>query len=483
MALGKNFGIDFGTTNSSVVQYITTSGVGEFVSYGDDEGRPIPSIVAIDCETGEIHTGRDAWNRRAELKGSCECIPSIKSLLDDASWNRVIAGRKWNVVDIATEVLKALKEAVVNRGDEFAEATLAIPIGLNSTARKTLRDAADNAGIKAEALVSEPTAAFFANYNELKSDEHVAIFDWGGGTLDVSILKHSNGQLTELATSGMPIAGDYIDELIARKVHALIARDKGMQVGFDEMNPRDRDMLIVRCERAKRALSEEDDVKITLNRYGNLGVVRRLITYEWFEEVVSSTVDKAVACLDKAIVESGEPEGNIDRVVLVGGSSNLGPLYERMERRFGEKLFFPDETVWSISRGASLLSNKPGGYTAAQNVGIILADGSYYPLLSVGDVIEGWHKSIDFGITDTSESLRVVFSGSQDIDSSERRFKYIDIPGYRFLEERLRLDAEIDRDLVFRVRMKSSMRPDRDARVWEYHNLKLSYGLRDWSPT
>lgn len=481
MALGQSFGIDFGTTNSSVVQYLTTSYAGRFLKYGDDEGRPIPSIVAIDRDTGEVHTGRDAWNRRSELESTCECIPSIKRILDNDSWSKIIAGREWTVVDIATEVFKALKHSAEKDGDVFRAATLAMPIGLSSKARKTLREAAQRAGIKVEAFVSEPTAAFFANYDDLKSDEHVAIFDWGGGTLDVSILRHSNGQITELATCGMPIAGDYIDELMAQKVHALIAQDKGVKVSFDEMNAHDRDMLVVRCERAKRALSEEDDAKITLNRYGSLGVVRRLVTYEWFADVVSSTVDRAIACLDKAIAESGEPEGNIDRVVMVGGSSNLGPLYDRLEKRFGDKLFFPEETVWNISEGASLLSRQPGSYAAAQDVGIILADGSYYPLLRTGEPVEGWHKNIDFGITDTSETLRVVFSGSRDIDSSEQRYKLVDVPGYRFLEERLRLEAEIDDGLVLRVRMKSSMRPDRDARVWEYDKLKLSYGLKGWS--
>lgn len=481
MALGQSFGIDFGTTNSSVVQYATAAGRGEFVPYGDDEGRPIPSIVAIDRKTGEVHTGRDAWNKRSQLESTCVCIPSIKSVLDDDSWSKKIAGRTWTVVDVATEVLKALKHAAEERGGHFNTATMAFPVGLTSKARRNLREAAKRAGVEPEAFVSEPTAAFFANYSKLKSDEHVAIFDWGGGTLDVSILKHSNGRLTELATSGMPYAGDYIDGLLAQKVHALVARDKGVSVSFDEMSARDKDMLIVRCERAKRAFSEEDDVKVTLNKYGDLGVVRKLLTYEWFESVVSSTVDHAIACLDKAIEESGEPEENIDRIVLVGGSSNLAPLYERLDARFGDKLYFPEETVWSISMGASLLSHQPGEYSTAQDVGIILADGSYYPLLSVGEPVRGWQKSVDFGITDTSETLRVVFAGSRDIDSSEMRFKLIDVPGYRFLEERLRLDAEIDEDLVFRVRMKSSMRPQRDTRVWEYGNLKQSYGLEDWS--
>ena len=482
MAEGKCFGIDFGTTNSSVVQYVSYGDRGETVPFGDSEGRPIPSIVAIDRTTGEVHTGRDAWNRRLELEESCVCIPSVKAVLDDDGWGRHIAGKWWTAEDVATEVFKTLARAVVSAsGQELSIATLAMPIGLSSDARLTLKAAAERAGIEVEAFVSEPTAAFFANYDELKSSEHVAIFDWGGGTLDVSVLKHSNGRLTELATAGMPVAGDYIDQLLAQKVHALIAREKGVRVGFDEMSPRDRDMLIVRCERAKRALSEEDETRINLNRYGDLGIVRKLVTYEWFQEVVSSTVDKAIACLDKAIEESGEPSGNIDRVVMVGGSSNLGPLCERLDERFGDKLFFPDETVWNISKGASLIACHPGGYTAAQDVGIVLADGSYYPLLREGDSVEGWRKSVDFGITDTSETLRVVFSGSRDIDSSDQRFKLVDVPGYRFLEERIRLDAEVDDCLTFRVAMKSSMRPSRDRRIWEYGKLKLSFGVGDWA--
>lgn len=82
MTIQRNFGIDFGTTNSSVVQCVSLNGKTTRIPHGDDEGRPMPSIVAINKETGEVFTGREAWNKRSELAQSCECIQSVKSLLE-----------------------------------------------------------------------------------------------------------------------------------------------------------------------------------------------------------------------------------------------------------------------------------------------------------------------------------------------------------------------------------------------------------------
>ena len=162
---------------------------------------------------------------------------------------------------------------------------------------------------------------------------------------------------------------------------------------------------------------------------------------------------------------------------MVGGSSNIGPLLERLDERFGDRLYFPDETVWSISSGAAQLSYLPGRHLCAQNVGLRLADGSYFPLISEGDSASGWKKELTFGLVDTSQEIRVVFAGSKDIEESESHANSIKVPGYAFLEEQLKLIAEIDENMIFRVRMKSSMRPDRDERIWEYDQLKLSYEL------
>lgn len=480
MAIQRYFGIDFGTTNSSVVECISYDGKTRRITHGDDEGRPVPSIVAIDKETGCVYTGRDAWSKRSELAQTCECIMSVKSLLEIDGWSKEIAGKRWSALDVAAEVFKALKEGVANTSEgTIDQATVAIPIGFSRRKRQLIREAAQKADIEIEGFVSEPTAAFFANYEELKSDETVVIFDWGGGTLDVSVLQNKGGLVSELATTGMAVAGDDIDERLARKLHAKIARSKNAQISFDDMPPSAQDMMLVRAERAKRALSEDDDAIVSLNRYGSLGAFRETVSYEWFEAIIDDIVKDAINCLDEALEESGVGEALVDRVVMVGGSSNIGPLVEKMEQRFDEKLLFPEETVWSISTGAAQLSQSPGSYHAAQNVGLILSDGSYFPLLAKTEAVKGWMKSVDFGIVDDSKEVRIVFSGSKDIDSLDAKRQVISVPSYRFLEEKIRVHSLVDENSVFRVEMKSNMHGASSAVVWEYDKLKLFYSLRE----
>ena len=105
------FGIDFGTTNSATVGYVVMDQKPEAVKYGDEEGRPIPSVVAIDKTTGAVFTGRDAWDKKMELSESCEYISSVKTILDSEQI-KTIAGREWTAVDVASEVFKYLKANV-----------------------------------------------------------------------------------------------------------------------------------------------------------------------------------------------------------------------------------------------------------------------------------------------------------------------------------------------------------------------------------
>lgn len=487
MARNKSFGIDFGTTNSSAARYesyrfrTTGGGMTDSVVPYDEGGRPVPSVVAIDKRTGMVHTGLDAWKRRAELEDTCECISSIKSVLDDERWSKTIAGREWTAVDVASEVFMKLRDVARRQRAEMNVATLAMPVGLKPAARRTIRKAAAYAGIDVENFVSEPTAAFFAYYDDLMSADRVLVFDWGGGTLDVSVLRHSRGRVIELATKGMKFAGDDIDLEIAERIHSFIAREKGINVAFEDMDAHSRDALVVRAEQAKRELSERDRTVVTLVQYGGAHAVRRELNSDWLEEVVGPIVNRAMGCVDMALSQAGVSDAGIDRILLVGGSSNLRPLRARMEERFGDRLFFPGDKGWSVSRGAALLSYAPGSYVAAQNVSIILADGTPYYLLREGERVDGWHKSVEFGITDASQTLRIVFSGSADIDEDEERLRLTEVRGYGFLEEKMILEAEVDPELVFRVRVRSSMRPRRDTQVWEYDRLKLSYAMGAWS--
>lgn len=473
------YGIDFGTTSSAVVGYLVMDHKPEQFMYGDDEGRPIPSVVAINKTTGEIITGREAWDRKMELSETCEYFSSIKSVLDrDLCFT--IAGREWTTVDIASELFKSLKESVQERtGNDLSAATVAIPIGFSPEKRDKLREAARQAGIHVSSFVSEPTAAFFANYEELRSSPVVAVFDWGGGTLDVSVLKNENGRISELSTAGSNIAGDYIDEKIAQRIHAKIARKKGLELSFADMPPSAQDMMRVRSERAKRLLGDDDTATISINNYGPYGACRELLEYDWFADIVEPEVTMAIACLKKAIDQSGVGLANIDRIVMVGGSSNLRPLIERMNSIYGDKLFFPDETMWNVGQGAARLAMTPGSYYSNQSVGIILSDNSFFTLLSPDTSLVNWNIECHFGIVDTSTEARFVFGGSPDIEESSDRYKSLSIPAYRFLQEQIILRAFVDENMVFKVIAGSTMRPNEYRRVWNYSQLKCYYKMPD----
>ena len=114
---------------------------------------------------------------------------------------------------------------------------------------------------------------------------------------------------------------------------------------------------------------------------------------------------------------------NIDRIVMVGGSSNLRPLLEKMNDKYGDKLFFPEETMWNVGQGAAMLAMTPGGYYANQSIGIVLSDNAYYEILKPDTPIRGWEHTCHFGIVDSSKEARFVFGGSPDIEAAPERYK------------------------------------------------------------
>lgn len=476
-SLTYHFGIDFGTTNSATVAIIKgAAGIeAREVTFGDDMGRPIPSVVAIDKKSGQVYTGREAWDKKLELSESCEYISSIKTIIEK---NEVfhIAGKEWTTTDIASRVFLGLKEKARNQHNVIlSEATVAIPIGLAPEKRRKIREAAGKAGIEITSFVSEPTAAFYANYDELKSASNIAVFDWGGGTLDVSIISNINGKISEMATSGMNVAGDAIDKKIAERLHAKIARKKGKSVSYQDMPATARDMLRVRSERAKCMLSEDDTATVQINDYGVYGVCRETIDYDWFVDIIEPEVNNAIECLYEAIKQSGLGIANIDRVLMVGGSSNLRPLIEKMEDIFGDKLFFPDETAWNVARGAAKLNMLPGGYYSNQVIGIELSDGSFFPVLSKDKPVAGYKKEFNFSVVDDSRQARFLFGGSDDIVKSNERF--CSVPAHGFLQESMHMTVTIDNDMVFRAFIQSRMHSDEYQRMWEYSRLKCYYRL------
>ena len=238
-----------------------------------------------------------------------------------------------------------------------------------------------------------------------------------------------------------------------------------------------QDMMRVRAERAKRMLGDDDTATISINNYGEYGACRETLEYDWFADIVAPEVDMAMACLEEAIRQSGVGLSNIDRIVMVGGSSNLRPLLDKMEAKYGDRLFFPEETMWNVGEGAAMLAMTPGSYYSSQSIGIVLSDNAYYELLAPDTPIQGWRRTCNFGIVDSSKEARFIFGGSPDIEASPERFKTLSVPAYRFLQEQITLEASVDANMVFNAVAGSNMRPREFRRLWEYTQLKCYYKL------
>lgn len=143
------------------------------------------------CDTSPsaITLPRDAKNSRIELSEQYAFFTSIKSIIDQDVYYDV-AGKKWTPVALATEILKGLKHEIKRKGVEADSVVMAVPVGFSTKKKMKLREAAQNAGLKIETFISEPTAALVSNYDKMRMFRNVAVFDWGGGTLDVSIFTY-----------------------------------------------------------------------------------------------------------------------------------------------------------------------------------------------------------------------------------------------------------------------------------------------------
>lgn len=472
-------GMDFGTTTSAMVAFLppTESHGEKKILCGDAENRPVPSAIAVNRKTGEVFRGREASDRKSELRETCEYIHSIKTYLGkDDLWE--IGGRHFSTTDMAGEVMKGLMKNVEKRTGNIPHSmTVAVPVGFSPEKRAEIRKAAALASVTIDAFVSEPTAAFFANYSQLKSASNIAVFDWGGGTLDVSVLRIKDRGIEEKGTSGLPEAGDDLDMEIARRIHNKFAKKKGRtDVTFSQMAPVARDRLLVQCERAKRLLGDDDLAKIAIMKYGDLGSCMELLEYDWFADIAGPLVDRAVACLDSALAQAGMSDSSIDYLVMTGGSSNLRPVIDRLAQRFGDRLYFPDETMWNVAEGAAMLAGNPGTYKSAQNVDLVLAGGERLRLLSVGDSIKDWRWKCAFGIVDAISEARLVIDFG-DSSPDGKKFRVLNVPSYGFLHEKIIIDAAITQDQILVLSAHSGSRPARLGRVWKFPNLRIYYEL------
>ena len=354
------FGIDLGTTNSLIAVVEHDGGVKVFE---DPAGRSlIPSIVEY-TRDGAVRVGHDANPLRA-LRSTKRLMGKLAkdvhhsqfcgATVTDKNGNAALSIDQNKVVtpvEVAAEVLKRLVELVKScTGQDVTHAVITVPAYFDEIARKATRDAARMAGIEVLRLLNEPTASALSYKVEQAGDAEVCVvYDFGGGTFDVSVLRLHDGVFQVLATGGdTNLGGDDIDQLLAELVVAKHESRKCERVCGDPY----ADGLVLDACNAKKALSGGSGGAFEFRICGD--VFRCHITDAEFTEVVDKVVSKTVKILEQTISDAGIEPCDVSRVILVGGSSKIPRVKAALDSIFCGKVFDSVDPERAVAVGAAL---------------------------------------------------------------------------------------------------------------------------------
>ena len=365
--MSKIIGIDLGTTNSCVA---VMEGSEPTVIPNAEGKRTTPSVIAF-VEGGEIKVGDPA--KRQAVTNPTKTISSIKRFMgnkyseskseaEHAAYKVVkgdndtarvdIDGRMYTPQELSAMILQKMKKTAEDYlGQDVTRAVITVPAYFNDSQRHATKEAGEIAGLKVERIINEPTAAALAYGLDKKgTDQKVVVFDFGGGTHDVSILELGDGVFEVLATDGdTHLGGDDVDQ----KIINWLADEFKKEEDFDlKKDPMALQRLKEAAEKAKIELSSSTQTEINLpyitaTSSGPKHLVKTL-TRAKFEQLIEDLVKRTIAPCEKALKSAGLSKSDIDEVILVGGSTRIPAVQEAVEKFFGKKPskgVNPDEVV------------------------------------------------------------------------------------------------------------------------------------------
>ena len=355
--MAKTIGIDLGTTNSCVA---VIEG-GEPVVIANVEGnRTTPSVVGF-SKTGERLVGQVA--KRQAVANPDRTISSIKRQMG-SDYKVDIDGKKYTPQEISAMVLSKLKaDAESYLGDTVTEAVITVPAYFTDSQRQATKDAGKIAGLEVKRIINEPTAAALAYGIDKEADQKVMVYDLGGGTFDVSIIEMGEGVQEVLATAGNNhLGGDDFDQRIIDWLAAEFKKENGVDLKGDKMAMQ---RLKEAAEKAKIELSGVTSSAInlpfiTMTEAGPLHLDTTL-TRAKFNELTADLVEATMGPVRQAISDSGLKTSEIDKVLMVGGSSRIPAVQDAVKSYTGKEPFKginPDECV---AIGAALQAGVLGG--------------------------------------------------------------------------------------------------------------------------
>ena len=365
--MSKIIGIDLGTTNSCVA---VMEGSEPTIIPNAEGKRTTPSVIAF-VEDGEIKVGDPA--KRQAVTNPTKTISSIKRFMGntftesskeakraaykvvkgDNDTARVdIDGRMYTPQELSAMILQKMKKTAEDYlGHSVTEAVITVPAYFNDSQRHATKEAGEIAGLKVRRIINEPTAAALAYGMDKKgTDQKIVVFDFGGGTHDVSILELGDGVFEVLSTDGdTHLGGDDVDQKIINWLAEEFKNEEGIDLRDDPMALQ---RLKEAAEKAKIELSAAAQTEINLpyvtaTASGPKHLVRTLSKSK-FEQLIDDLVKRTIAPCKKALKDAGLSKSDIDEIILVGGSTRIPAVQEAVEKFFGKKPnkgVNPDEVV------------------------------------------------------------------------------------------------------------------------------------------
>ena len=455
--MAKTIGIDLGTTNSVVA---VMEGGQPAVIANQEGARTTPSVVGF-TKSGERLVGQVA--KRQAITNPENTIFSIKRFMgrrfdevneemkmvpyhvnSDGGQAKVqIGDKKYSPPEISAMILTKLKEAAESYlGEKITEAVITVPAYFNDSQRQATKDAGKIAGLDVKRIINEPTAAALAYGLDKKKDETIAVYDFGGGTFDISILEVGEGVVEVKSTNGdTHLGGDNIDHEVMQWIIAEFKKESGIDLSKDKMALQ---RLKEAAEKAKMDLSTllETDINlpfITADATGPKHLQMKL-TRARFEQMVEHILQRSVGPVKQALTDAGVTPDKIDEVVLVGGSTRIPRVQEIVRNLFGKephKGVNPDEVV---AVGAAVQAGVLGGEVkdvllldvTPLSLGIETLGGVFTKLIERNTTIPTRKSEVFSTASDSQTAVDIkVFQGERAMASDNRLlgvFQLVGIP-------------------------------------------------------
>ena len=362
--MGKIIGIDLGTTNSCVA---VMEGGQPVVIVNSDGARTTPSVVGF-AKNGERLIGETA--KRQAITNPDNTISSIKRHMGE-NYKVNIEGKSYSPQEISAMILQKLKaDAESYLGETVSEAVITVPAYFNDAQRQATKDAGRIAGLDVKRIINEPTSAALAYGLDNESEQKIMVYDLGGGTFDVSIIEIGGGVIEVLSTNGNThLGGDDFDQRVIDYLVSEFKKAEGMDLSKDKMAMQ---RLKEAAEKAKKELSTVTTTNInlpfiTMNQDGpkHLDVT---LSRAKFDELTADLVDGTMGPVRQALADAGLSASDIDKVLLVGGSTRIPAVQDAVKKYTGKDPFKginPDECV---AVGAAIQGGKLAGDAGAGSV-------------------------------------------------------------------------------------------------------------------